>query len=151
MQNLLDKTVEVKTKEGVMTGKLYDYTADGKTVWIETEEDIYPVKNFDSITEVEDEAEETEHPIFTALDALGYNYDVFYDEEEGFDILISGFTYTVSVQQDGEYYYCFTTHRERYKKEEEELYEDTRKADGNARKIKKLETVIRYVEKWVEK
>lgn len=150
MQNLLDKMVEVKTNEGVMVGKLYDYTTDGKTVWVETEEDIFLVNNFESINEVKEETEETEHPIFAELDKLGYDYDVFYDDE-GFDILVSGITYTVSIQQDKDGYYCFTTHRERYKKEEEELYGDTNKADGNKRKIKKLETVIRYVEKWADK
>jgi glycerol-3-phosphate cytidylyltransferase-like family protein len=148
MQNLLDKTVEVKTNDGVVTGKLYDYTADGETVWVETEEDIFVVKHVVSVTEAVETEEE--HPLFSVLDAMGVDYSVVGDDEEGFDILINGFTYMVNVQECEDIYYCYTTHKRRYEKERHELYGETNNADGNARKIKKLETVLRYVAKWVD-
>ncbi|MEK4798079.1 hypothetical protein NYE37_03995 [Thermoactinomyces sp. FSL K6-2592] len=162
MEKLLDKKVKVETNNVVMIGKLYDYTQDEKTVWIETEEDIFAISNFGHLEEIEEETKEEveeeaeeeteeENPIYQALAKENIQCDSFNNGDYGDDILITGSTYDINIwaKPDGTYE-CCTIHKERWKQEDKELYGDTTKAYANHRDIKNVKTVIRYIKRWIE-
>lgn len=149
MNNLLNQKVTVTGNEGTISGILYDITENRKTAWVKTDEDIFIVDHVTFIEKVE-EKKEKEDPIFKALDIEGYDYSLFTHDDEML-IHIDGDKYSITIVTDKGKYKCETTHKRRYELEEAELYGDVRRADGNKRTIKNLQSIMKYVDKFYYK
>jgi hypothetical protein len=134
----MTKLYEVKGTN--IKGELYDFNEN--YMWIATAEDIYVVKA-DQVNEVIEAAATYENDLEKFLVENDISFDCYTDNDNR-SFMIEGDTYTIDCYCDFEcgLYFIETLHNG-FEREEDQW--------GNKKTYKKLSTLIKNVEKWINK
>lgn len=141
----MDKMIgkQVESKKMNLEGIVYDYNA--KYIWIQTTEDIYCVKadQVTDVVEVVEVAATYENDLEKFLVENNISFDCYTDNTDR-SYMIEGGTYTIDCYCDFEYdQYSIETLHNGFEREKDQW--------NNKKTYKKLSTLIKNVEKYINK